>query len=75
MMFVMCFYKMSGKPNDKFTVIGGLRYMMIIRHTKSKLSPKLATQYKVNSKLRINASYGAGFKAPDFRQLFLKLYQ
>jgi outer membrane cobalamin receptor len=25
----------------------------------------------VNDKLRINASYGAGFKAPDFRQMFL----
>ena len=35
------------------------------------MSPKLAAQYKLNNKIRINASYGAGFKAPDFRQLFL----
>ena len=38
---------------------------------QSRVSPKLAAQYKVNDKLRINASYGAGFKAPDFRQMFL----
>ena len=38
---------------------------------QSRLSPKLAAQYKLNNKIRINASYGAGFKAPDFRQLFL----
>jgi len=56
--------------NDKLTVIGGLRYDNNTAY-KSKLSPKLAAQYKLNNKFRINASYGAGFKAPDFRQLFL----
>ena len=58
------------KANDKLTVIGGLRYDDNTAY-QSRLSPKLAAQYKVNEKLRINASYGAGFKAPDFRQLFL----
>jgi outer membrane receptor for ferrienterochelin and colicins len=28
-------------------------------------------QYKVSDRLRINFSYGSGFKAPDFRQLYL----
>lgn len=38
---------------------------------QSRFSPKLALQYKHNERLRLKASYGAGFKAPDFRQLFL----
>jgi outer membrane receptor for ferrienterochelin and colicins len=58
------------KATEKFTVIGGLRFDNNTAY-QSKLSPKLATQYKFNAKLRVNASYGAGFKAPDFRQLFL----
>jgi outer membrane receptor for ferrienterochelin and colicins len=55
---------------DKLTLIGGLRYDDNTTY-KSKLSPKIAAQYKLNNKFRINGSYGAGFKAPDFRQLFL----
>lgn len=35
------------------------------------LSPKLALGYQVNRKLKIKASFGGGFKAPDFRQLLL----
>jgi outer membrane receptor for ferrienterochelin and colicins len=64
------FLQNEWKTNDKFTIIGGLRYDDNTAY-QSKLSPKLAAQYKINSKLRVNASYGAGFKAPDFRQLFL----
>jgi outer membrane receptor for ferrienterochelin and colicins len=64
------FLQNEWKTNDKLTVIGGLRYDDNTAY-QSKLSPKLAAQYKINNKLRINASYGAGFKAPDFRQLFL----
>jgi len=55
---------------EKFTLIGGLRYDDNTAY-QSRLSPKLAGLYKINDKLRLNASYGAGFKAPDFRQLFL----
>ena len=58
------------RPTEKLTFIGGLRYDDNTAY-QSRLSPKLAGQYKINDKLRINASYGAGFKAPDFRQLFL----
>lgn len=58
------------RANNRITVIGGLRYDDNTAY-QSRLSPKLAAHYKVNEKLRINASYGAGFKAPDFRQLFL----
>jgi outer membrane receptor for ferrienterochelin and colicins len=55
---------------EKLTFIGGLRYDDNSAY-QSRVSPKLAANYKVNDKLRINASYGAGFKAPDFRQMFL----
>lgn len=58
------------KISEQFTLIGGLRYDDNSAY-QSRLSPKLAGQYIINDKLRINASYGAGFKAPDFRQLFL----
>jgi outer membrane receptor for ferrienterochelin and colicins len=55
---------------ENLTFIGGLRYDDNSAY-QSRLSPKLAGQFKINDKLRINASYGAGFKAPDFRQMFL----
>ena len=58
------------RVGEKFILIGGLRYDDNTSY-RSRLSPKLAGLYKINDKLRINASYGAGFKAPDFRQLFL----
>jgi outer membrane receptor for ferrienterochelin and colicins len=58
------------RASERITLIGGLRYDNNTAY-QSRVSPKLAGQYKVNDKLRINASYGAGFKAPDFRQLFL----
>jgi len=37
----------------------------------SQLSPKLSIQYDVVKWLAVRASYGVGFKAPDFRQLYL----
>lgn len=51
-------------------VIGGLRYDYNTDFN-ARLSPKLAVNYKLNQKIKFNASYGAGFKAPDFRQLYL----
>lgn len=64
------FIQNEWRASEKFTLIGGLRYDDNTAY-QSRLSPKLAGLYKINDKLRINASYGAGFKAPDFRQLFL----
>jgi outer membrane receptor for ferrienterochelin and colicins len=51
-------------------VIGGLRYDYNTAFA-ARLSPKLAVNYRLNEKMKFNASYGAGFKAPDFRQLYL----
>lgn len=56
--------------SDKLIAIGGLRYDNNAAYA-SRVSPKLALHYKAGSQLSLNASYGAGFKAPDFRQLYL----
>jgi outer membrane receptor for ferrienterochelin and colicins len=64
------FSQYDWSPSEKFTVIAGLRY------DDNKLfaaafSPKIAARYKVGKKISLNASIGRGFKAPDFRQLYL----
>lgn len=56
--------------SEKFTIIGGARFDANKAYA-SVLSPKLSFQYKLNQRLNFNASYGRGFKAPDFRQLYL----
>ncbi len=58
------------KISQKFTLIGGLRFDANQAYA-SVWSPKMAFQYKPSDKLKLNLSYGRGFKAPDFRQLFL----
>lgn len=55
---------------EKLTLIGGMRYDDNSAY-KSRMSPKIATRYRLNEKIHFTASYGGGFKAPDFRQLFL----
>ena len=35
------------------------------------LSPKLSSLYRVTNNLRVRASYGQGFRAPDFKNLYL----
>ncbi|MCU0403374.1 MAG: TonB-dependent receptor [Chitinophagaceae bacterium] len=57
-------------PTARFTLIGGLRYDHNQAYA-SRLSPKLSLRYAPSEKLKFTASYGAGFKAPDFRQLYL----
>jgi outer membrane receptor for ferrienterochelin and colicins len=57
-------------PIKNLTIIGGFRYDYNQLFTAA-FSPKLAAMYKVNGKLKFTASIGRGFKAPDFRQLYL----
>jgi len=64
------FAQYEWKPSDRFVAIAGLRY------DDNKLfaaafSPKLALRYNPSTRLSLNASVGRGFKAPDFRQLYL----
>ncbi len=64
------FLQNEWKPTENFNLIGGLRYDHNQAYA-SRLSPKLAVRYSPSEKLKLMASYGAGFKAPDFRQLYL----
>jgi outer membrane receptor for ferrienterochelin and colicins len=57
-------------PFKKLTLIAGFRYDYN-QLFASAFSPKLAAMFKVNDKLKFTASIGRGFKAPDFRQLYL----
>jgi len=58
------------KPNYKWTIIPGIRYDIHSDYA-NRLTPKISGQYKVANNWNINFSYGSGFKAPDFRQLYL----
>ena len=64
------FLQHEEKVADKLTFIGGVRYDANKAYA-SVLSPKAAFQYKFSEKVSFNISYGKGFKAPDFRQLYL----
>ena len=64
------FAQTEWKPLKKWIFIGGLRY----DHNKlfaGAFSPKMAYRFNVNEHLSILGSIGRGFKAPDFRQLYL----
>lgn len=54
------------------TIIAGLR---LDKRSDFALnfSPRLAWAFKPNKKLKFTASVGSGFKAPDFRHMFLNL--
>lgn len=55
---------------DKVNLILGARFD---NHSVygSQLSPKAAVSYQINKKFSVRGSFGTGFKAPDFRQLYL----
>lgn len=58
---------------NKITLIAGGRIDKRNDFT-AKLSPRIALAYKPNSKWKFTASAGWGFKAPDFRHLYLSFY-
>ncbi|MEO9512664.1 MAG: TonB-dependent receptor [Flavobacteriaceae bacterium] len=57
-------------PVEKFNVIVGARFD---NHSvyNSQLSPKISARYQLTKHLALKGSVGSGFKAPDFRQLYL----
>ncbi|HMP85900.1 MAG TPA: TonB-dependent receptor, partial [Lacibacter sp.] len=57
-------------PREGLSVITGIRYDYNTDFA-ARLSPKLAASWKPAANWKFTASYGAGFKAPDFRQLYL----
>lgn len=54
----------------KWNITGGLRGDLHSVYG-GQVSPKLAVQYHVNKRVSFKVSAGRGFKAPDFRQLYL----
>ena len=57
-------------PNSKLILIGGVRFDHNQTYA-SAWSPKASMLYKLNKQNSIRLSIGQGFKAPDFRQLYL----
>ena len=56
--------------NPRFNITAGFR---LDSHSEydSQLSPKFSARYELREWIHVRASAGRGFKAPDFRQLFL----
>lgn len=63
------FFQHEWTPIQKLNIIGGGRYDYNTVYG-SQFSPKLSTRYEVNKKVAMKGSFGVGFKAPDFRQLY-----
>ncbi|MEX2601629.1 MAG: TonB-dependent receptor [Balneolaceae bacterium] len=64
------FLQHSWNPVIDFEVTGGLRYDIHSEY-RSQVSPKLSVRYRSTDWLQLRVSAGRGFKAPEFRQLFL----
>jgi outer membrane receptor for ferrienterochelin and colicins len=64
------FTQWEWKPLEQFTLIGGIRFDQNTQFA-SAFSPKLSMLYKLNVQHQFRLSVGQGFKAPDFRQLYL----
>jgi outer membrane receptor for ferrienterochelin and colicins len=60
----------DGTISEKLNVILGARFDAHNVY-ESQFSPKAALRYQISDKISIKGSAGYGFKAPDFRQLFL----
>ena len=58
------------KPLDALNVILGARFDNHSEY-KSQLSPKISARYDITPNIAVKGSVGSGFKAPDFRQLYL----
>ncbi|MEM6863981.1 MAG: TonB-dependent receptor [Bacteroidota bacterium] len=58
------------KPFEWLNVIVGARFDNHSEYN-SQLSPKISLRYAITPNLAFKGSVGSGFKAPDFRQLYL----
>lgn len=56
--------------SEKLSLTSGYRFDIHSEY-KSQFSPKFSGLYKPNEIFHLRGSLGGGFKAPDFRQLFL----
>jgi outer membrane receptor for ferrienterochelin and colicins len=65
------FWQNEIKWQDKLNISAGLRFDYNSDY-QPNIAPKLAFIYKASQKIKLFANAGAGFRAPDFRQLYLK---
>lgn len=63
------FFQEEWKPVARLSVIAGGRFDYNTIYG-SQFSPKLSTRYELNNRIVLKGSFGIGFKAPDFRQLY-----
>lgn len=58
---------------QRWTIVAGAR---LDAHTVygTQLSPKFSARYQLHRHLILRGSWGTGFKAPDFRQLYLNFH-
>ena len=64
------FAQYQWQPSEKWNIVAGGRFDVHSAYA-DRLSPKLAIGYQPNQWLNVRASFGGGYKAPDFRQLLL----
>lgn len=64
------FIQYDFKPIEKLNIITGARFDNHSEYN-SQLSPKISAKYDITPSFSIKGSVGSGFKAPDFRQLYL----
>ncbi|RFS20694.1 TonB-dependent receptor [Chitinophaga silvatica] len=64
------FIQDAWQPTEKWNIVLGGRYDMHNQYP-SQFSPKLALSYNLSPTWRIMGSVGRGYRAPDFRQLYL----
>jgi outer membrane receptor for ferrienterochelin and colicins len=64
------FAQLEYVPSDRLTLIVGGRYDSHSQYA-AQLSPKLSARYELSPTVALRGSAGVGFKAPDFRQLYL----
>ena len=57
-------------PTPRLNLVGGVRYDGPSQYA-GQVSPKLAARYQVWPWLALRGSVGRGYRAPDFRQLYL----
>lgn len=64
------FFQYELFPREGLHIILGSRYDAHSAY-RNQFSPKLSASYQLTDKLLLRGSAGVGFKAPDFRQLYL----
>ncbi|MCY3998646.1 MAG: TonB-dependent receptor [Flavobacteriaceae bacterium] len=64
------YFQYDAFPLEGLNIIAGFRFDSHSEYN-SQFSPKFALRYQLTRDLAIKGSVGYGFKAPDFRQLYL----